>query len=259
MTENDVIQINTISSKKVMWIAIGLGIVAGLLSFLAQGGLGDPSITVYKVKNNSVVKAGGVFTEDNFDKVQISGDVGSLKQIAVTDNNASAYLNRTLTETVNSGDLLLTRSFEYGGEGGIRESISPNERAVPVPVKDKSQDLRPGNVVDIYGNINGKKEAIAKNVCIKTVGNSYLVPNEDISQQNYKSVIVFIPEGQVADFLTNISNSEATIEFALAGGKCGDPKRDISIAASISIIPKSNNQAKSNTAPESGSMDDTDQ
>jgi hypothetical protein len=247
MSENDVIQINTLNSKKVMWIAIGLGVLAGILNFFALGGFGDPSITVYKVKKDTAIKAGEVFTEDKFDKVQISGDTGTLKQIAITDTNAGAYLNRTLTETVNSGDILLTRSFEYGGEGGIRESISPNERAVPVPVIDKSQDLRPGNVVDIYGNINGKKEAIAKNVCIKTIGNSYLVTNDDVNQQNYKSVIVFVPEVNVSDFLTNISNSEANIEFALAGGKCGDPKRDIVISKSINLADnKLNSKSTSN-------------
>lgn len=253
MAEKETIEINTFNPRRVLVISLVLGLVAGFANCLYLGGVGDSSITVYKAK--AIVKAGDPFTIDNFEPVRLSGDVENIKQIAVTLGTSGAYLNREITETVNGGDLLLTRSFGLSGEGGIRESIGEKERAVPVPVKEKFQDLRRGNVVDIYGTISGKKVVIATSLCIKSIGNAYLVPNDDIKQQKYASVIVFIPEEAVADFLSNISAAEASVDFALLGGKCGEPARTPTIAKAYTVKPDT--PANSRPAdPDTGDSED---
>lgn len=238
MSNGDQIHINTFSPKWIFLISLGLGVIAGIANFVYFMGVGEQTITIYKA--NKTVKAGAPFLESDFDKVKIKGDIGELKNIAVTESNVGAYLNLNLAQTVNRGTPLLIHSFQITGEGGIRDSIGENERAVSIRVTEKTPDLRTDNVVDIKGSINGQKFDIANNVCIKGIGDSYIIPIEDITQRKYESIILFVPENNVNDFLTNVELSKDSIEFVLRGGKCGEPKREVQINKAISIPDKNN-------------------
>lgn len=208
-------------NKKLLIVALALGLLAFALNFLSIA-LRGSTIKAYKAKDT--VKVGTPLDDNLFKEVTLTGDVKEMKSIIIDSESFAALKGQPLSETLPPGALLLTRSFRLTGEGGIRDRISSNEKAVSVRVVDESQAVgyfvQPGDMVDVWGVVNGDGFLTLKNACVQAVGDAYLIPN-DKGEGRYRSITVFVPNDEtgIKNLLTNLSLSGDQIFLTLTG-KC---------------------------------------
>jgi hypothetical protein len=219
------------SSRRVLMIAALLGVLAAALNFMYMYDVSRQSLTVYKA--NRVVKAGEPLDEGSFEKVVLTGDVGKMRSVAVDTDSFAAFAQQPLAESLEPGDILLTRSFLLGGQTGLRDSIGKNQRALSLAVADEAQAVgyfvRPGDMIDVWGVTGTTAFPIAKAACVKAIGDAYLVPQEGGRDGRYRSVTIFVPadDAKVEDLLSNVSLAEDELSLALVG-KCREGETAVS-------------------------------
>lgn len=207
--------------RRLLLIAVLLGVTTAVLNFMYMYDVSRQSLTVYKA--NRIVRAGEPLDENSFEKVVLTGDVGKMRSVVVDTESFAAFAQQPLTESLEPGDILLTRSFLIGGQNGLRDSIGKNQRALSLDVADEAQAVgyfvRPGDMVDIWGVTGTMAFPIAKNVCVKAVGDAYLLPQGGGRDGRYRSVTIFVPadEEKVEDLLSNVSLAEDKVGLALVG------------------------------------------
>jgi len=220
-----------LSQRRVFIIAAVLGAAAILLNLLYMSDAKSEKLVVYKA--GKLMKAGEVVNEDSFEKVELWGDVGRMRSVVVDSESFAAFSQQPLAETLTPGDILLTRSFLLSGQGGLRDSIGENQRALALDVADEAQAVgyfvRPGDMVDIWGVSDVAAFPIVKSVCVKAVGDAYLVPQEGGRDGRYRSVTIFVPgdDAQISDLLSNVALADDKINLALIG-KCEEGKVSVS-------------------------------
>jgi hypothetical protein len=117
----------------------------------------------------------------------------------------------------------MIRSFQLTGEGGFRDSIPPDQVAVAVSIAGEANaigfNVKPGDMVRIEGNVAGEPVNIAKNVCVRAVGDVFSLPTEGSRDLRYRSVSVFIPDTDedINKFLFNVNASGNKVTLAIKG------------------------------------------
>lgn len=211
----------TLSRRRILIIAMLLGLAAAVLNLMYLRDAKRGKLTVYKA--NQIVKAGQPLNENSFEKVELTGDVGKMRSVVVDTESFAAFAQQPLAETLEPGDILLTRSFLLAGQSGLRDSIANNQRAISLEVADEAHAVgyfvRPGDMVDIWGTAGTLAFPIAKNACVKAVGDAYLVPQEGGRDSRYRSVTIFVPgdDARIEELLSNVAVAQDKISLALIG------------------------------------------
>ena len=213
----------TASQKWVLIIAVALGLTAAALNWLYVGEVTKKSVTLLKFNGAKPLPAGTTVTRSMFKDVVVTGDVAEMKDVLVDSDSFAAFNQLPVTETLKPGNLLMTRSFYVSGDGGLRDSIGANEIAVSLRIDNEAQavgyNVKPGDMVEIWGDVLAEPILIARNVCVKTVGDAYLIPGETSRDGRYRSVTVFIPDdvNDQKNFLFNVNATENRLRLMLKG------------------------------------------
>lgn len=250
-----------LNQKWVLLIALLFGLTAAVLNWIYMGQASKASISVLKVKGPKSILAGTPVTREMFQNVTVTGDVAEMKDMVVDADSFSAFNQQPVAETLRPGYILMTRSFQVTGEGGLRDSIAPNQVALSLNIDREAQavgyNVKPGDMVIIRGDIGGEPVPIARNVCVRAVGDAYSIPGESARDGRYRSVTVFIPDGEepISNFLANVNASGNKITLGLKGACSVDTQAEISpkykIRPELKALPKQSEAApEQETAPE---------
>jgi hypothetical protein len=229
-------------SKKLLMIALALGLIAAVMNWLYLSGLEASTITVLKVKGQPVL-AGTLATKSMFEPIRISGNLKQLQSLVLTENEFPAFEQKPLAETLQPGELLLLRSFELSGENPVRDSIRSGERALSVNVATEAGAVayfvRPGDSVDIWGRIGGSAYRLKERACVKAVGESHTTPEPSKNSKNgvtYGTITVIVAESDVQSLIQNVALAGEQVTLSLVG-PC-DPNAPVIPALAPLLDPK---------------------
>lgn len=237
-------------SKKLLLIAIVLGLIAAALNWLYLSSLEASTITVLKVKSQPVL-AGTLVSKNMFEPIRISGNLKQLQSLVLTENDFPAFEQRPLAETLRPGQLLLLRSFELSGDNPVRDSIRQGERAMSFNVAEEAGAVayfvRPGDSVDIWGRVGESAYRMKERACVKAVGESHVTPEATKGSKgggvNYSTITVTVAETDVQSLIQNVALAGNQVTLSLVG-PC-DPNAPLIPALSPLADPK----AKPTPAP----------
>ncbi|HEY6802071.1 MAG TPA: RcpC/CpaB family pilus assembly protein [Pyrinomonadaceae bacterium] len=212
-------------SKKLLFIALGLGLIAAAMNWLYLSRLEASTITVLKVKNQPV-PAGTLATRNMFEPIRISGNLKQLQSFVLTESEFSAFEQKPVAETLQPGQLLLLRSFELSGANPVRDSIRPGERALSFNVAAEAGAVayfvRPGDSVDIWGRVGGNAYKLKERTCVKAVGEQHITaePSRAGSSKtgvSYNTVTVLVAENDVPNLIQNVAVAGQEVTLSLVG------------------------------------------
>jgi len=181
-------------------------------------------LTVLRVKEGKRVVAGQKATADLFEPVTLYGDVAQLRKLAVSSSEIASFKDNPVTNSLESGDLLLLTSFQLRGDDGLRREIGPGERAITVAVSDESRAVgffvRPGDVVDVWGVIAERGYLLKDHAKVAAVGDVYQLASEGAAsdgQKKYRSVTLVVSAIDVESLVHNIAAAGNKVTLALIG------------------------------------------
>lgn len=225
--------------KKILIIAIILGVVAALINFVYLQRLEGTRITALKVKQRIV--AGTKISDDMFTKVTISGDVDKLTSSIIPSKDLAAFKDLPVVETLEPGELLMLKYFRYGQSSGLRYQIRPEERAISIKVQDEGQAVsylvRPGDKVDVWGIINTQIAAptpnatpvpnqntftatpIIRNACVRAIDSEDLTSNNSKKDSigRYKAITLIIAEKDTQKIISDLALTAGNIKLTFVG------------------------------------------
>lgn len=254
-TEQPRIQPAKRNRKTLLIVAIVLGLLGAALNWIYVGQANRKTIRVLKVKGPKPITAGTRVTSDMFEKITISGDVAEMKDMVVDADSFASIDQLAVTETLKPGYILMTRSFKVTEEGGLRDSIPPNERALSLNIDQEVQavgyNVKPGVMVDVWGDVGIEPIPIVKNVCVKAIGDAYVISGENAREGRYRSVTIFVPDSEddIKNLLANVIQSGNKVRMLMNNQPCtADIKSVISPRYVIRPDPKAS-QALSASKP----------
>lgn len=238
----------------VLAIAVGFGLAAAALNWIYMGQLSKKTMRLLKVKGPGSIQAGTPVTRDMFSEVTVSGEIAEMRDVVVDSDSFGAFEQQPVAETLKPGYLLLTRSFSVTGAGGFRDSIPQNQIALSLNIDREAEavgyNVKPDDLVQVWGEIGGEAVIIAKNVCVRAVGDAYSIPTETNREGRYRSVTVFLPdvEQDTGNFLSNVVLAGNKIRLALKGPCAAgiapqiSPKHDIRPTTTVTTPTVTKNQ-----------------
>ncbi len=122
-------------------IALGLGIVGAFCNwmYLAQLGRDMQSVDFIGISENVKINAGDKFNEGHFMKISIPGTaVGNLDKAAYLWRDMPAVVGAAATKSYSPGEILLRQDVRTPPEMDIKRLLSPDERAVWIPVDTRT-------------------------------------------------------------------------------------------------------------------------
>jgi Flp pilus assembly protein CpaB len=212
-------------SKKLLVIALGLGLIAAAMNWIYLSRLEASTITVLKVKSQPL-PAGTLVNKNMFETIRISGNLKQLQSFVLTESELPAFEQKPLAETLQPGQLLLLRSFELSGANPVRDSIRPGERALSFNVAAEAGAVayfvRPGDAVDIWGRVAGSAYKFKERTCVKAVGEQHMVaePARTGSSKTgvtYNTVTVLVAEADVPSLIQNVAVAGSEVTLSLVG------------------------------------------
>lgn len=231
-------------NRKLLLIALVLGLIAAAMNWLYLSSLESSTITVLKVKGQPVM-AGTLVSKTMFEPIKISGNLKQLQSLVVAENEFPAFDQRPLAETLQPGQLLMLRSFELSGDNPVRDSIRQGERALTFNVAAEAGAVayfvRPGDSVDIWGRIGGGAYRLKERACVKAVGESHITPEASKSSKSgvsYSTITVIVAESDVQSLIQNVALAGDQVTLSLVG-PC-----DTNAASSPALAPMIDPKAK---------------
>ena len=212
-------------SKKLLLVALVLGLIAAAMNWIYLSRLEASTITVLKVKNQPVA-AGTLVTKSMFEPIRISGNLRQLQSFVLTESEFPAFEQKPLAETLQPGQLLLLRSFELSGANPVRDSIRPGERALSFNVAAEAGAVayfvRPGDSVDIWGRVAGSAYKLKERTCVKAVGEQHNTAEPARSGSSktgvtYNTVTVLVAEADVPNLIQNVAVAGQEVTLSLVG------------------------------------------
>lgn len=209
------------TSNKGLWIAIALGVVAGLANMIYVHAVQGTRLTVLKAKAR--LSAGTKVTAANFTQIDIFGDnLKEMKALLVEAGDLPAFSRIPLAESIESGQVLLHSSFTFSGNRGIRDTIGPDERAIAVQVKDETSAVayfvRPGDVVDVWAFSGGGVQNIIPSAVVRAVGDATIVASDSAGKDaRYRTITVVVKNADLKDILQRLNMAKNEVTLALAG------------------------------------------
>jgi hypothetical protein len=223
-------------SKKLLLIALVLGLIAAAMNWLYLSRLEASTITVLKVKNQPIL-AGTPASKSMFEPIKISGNLKQLQSLVLTESEFPAFDQKPLAETLQPGQLLMLRSFELTSANAVRDSIRPGERALALNVANEAGAVayfvRPGDSVDIWGRVGGSAYRFKERACVKAVGESHVTAEATKGTKSgvtYSTITVLVAETDVPSLIQNVALAGDEVTLSLVG-PC-DPN-----AAPIAAMP----------------------
>jgi Flp pilus assembly protein CpaB len=215
-------------SKRITLIAaIALGLLAAVINWSYMASIRGSGLTVLRVKDGKAIKAGQLVSADMFEPVTIYGDLGKLRNLVVTTAELPAYKSQPVVEPLQTGDLLLLSAFRLQGDSGVRQEVGPGERALTVQVGDESRAvgyfIRPGDVVDVWANINGQAYMLKDHARVAAVGEVYQLASEGGqgpkgADRKFRSVTLVTSAKDIEALVHNIGLAGGRVTLALVGG-----------------------------------------
>ena len=210
-------------SKKLLLLAIVLGLIAAVMNWLYLSSLEASTITVLKVKNQPVM-AGTLVSKTMFEPIKISGNLKQLQSLVLTENEFPAFEQKPLAETLQPGQLLLLRSFELSGANPVRDSLRQGERALSFNVAAEAGAVayfvRPGDSVDIWGRVGGSAYRLKERACVKAVGESHVTPEPSKGSKTgvtFSTITVLVAENDVQSLIQNVALAGGYVTLSLVG------------------------------------------
>lgn len=239
------------NNRILLYAALALGLAAAAMNWVYLNKVEGDSLTVARA--GRLIRAGESISSDIFQKANISGDIGQLRGIFVPWDDITAFNNRPLTETLEPGQLLTLHSFQLTGEGGIRDSLDQNERAISIEVRDAAQavsyHVRQGYSVDVWGWINKESVNLKPCACVRAVGEAYSAPGgREGSEGRYRTVTIAVGADDVPKLVHNLNLTEGRVTLTVRPEKTC--KSDAYPAASeIKFLPTDGKKTDLSTRP----------
>lgn len=211
-------------SKKLLLIALALGLIAAAMNWLYLSSLESSTITVLKVKGQPLL-AGTLASKGMFEPIKISGNLKQLQSLVLTESDFPAFEQKPLAETLQPGQLLLLRSFELSGDNPVRDSIRPGERALSLNLADEAGAVayfvRPGDSVDVWGRITGSVYRLKERACVKAIGELHMTPESTKNSKgggfSYRTVTVIVADSDVPSLIQNVALAGDGVTLSLVG------------------------------------------
>lgn len=220
--------------KAILIAAIVLGgLAAGAnLMFLRSATGACYNILVAK----SDYPAGAAITRDMFDVVPMYGKRDQIKSTFIDADDFEVYEKKRLAEPLKARGALMLHSFSLA-----TIDVPPGKTAVSINVQEEAQVLsyliRPGDNVNIWGELNGSQQILIENACIKAIGDiSYQPEQSERSRVSYRSVTILVNNGDMQALLTNLNLAGEKVRLGKTGN-C-DPSVDARVAPATAAIPR---------------------
>jgi Flp pilus assembly protein CpaB len=207
--------------KRLLWIAILLGVAAAFANFVFVQRVQGSRLTVLKATRR--IPSGSKVDSGMFTVIPIYGDLNEMKSLVVEEKDFSVFAQMSLAEAIEPGQLLLQGSFRFDGNRGLRDLIRPDERAIAVQVKDETSAVgyfvRPGDKVDVYIRVEGQRpDNIIPNAIVRAVGDAAVVPSDSGGRDlRYRSVTVVVPNSILPNILYKLDLGKGNVVLALTG------------------------------------------
>ena len=201
--------------KRLLMMAVACGVMtAGANLYFLTRTTGKVR-TILKAQKE--IEAGSVVTRDDFTEFKIRSVEPDFKGIFIEADDFAAYEKRSISVSLRKGDPLLLQSFDRISQ----IEVPAGKRLVPIKVQNEEEAIgyliRPGNLVDLFGWINGAQHKLASNLCVAAIGNLPHTPrNEGDKEINYSSISVLIDEKDVESLNHNLYLSQ-TLRLTRAG------------------------------------------
>jgi Flp pilus assembly protein CpaB len=222
------------TNKRLLYAAIGLGLVAAVMNLLYLSGAEGGKMKAAKARRQII--AGSTISTADFEEVTISGEVGRLKNVVVPWEDLKAFEQRPIADALQPGDLLLLRSFQLTGEGGLRDAIGPNQRAMSLDVRDEAPAVgywvRPGDSVDVWAATDLGPILLKEAACVRAIGDSYRGSEGGANRERgYRSVTIVVGVNDVDKLVHNLKLTEGRITLVLRPpGPCDPEARPAHVA-----------------------------
>jgi len=207
--------------RRVMWIAIALGLLALALNLVWMRKVQGARLSILKAKQT--VTAGTKISRGMFDVITISGDLEAMKSTFLTAEEISSYEQLPLEETVQSGHVLMLNSF-YG-----RAQVPPGKVWLPIEARDDvvtgEHSLRRNDLVDVWAWINGQQHKLRACAQVGAVGNLQVASASDGREMRYTTVTIIVEPDEVAALLTNLQLADHNIRLTPVGQCSPNPQK----------------------------------
>ena len=221
------LQKNKKRDRNMLIVAIALGLVALFLNVAWKSSVEGARMRVLRAKETIV--AGTKFNRDQFEVITITGDLVGMKSTFLDVADLPAYEQKTILETMLTGQLLSLRSFNGGGL-----QLPPNKSAFSVNVQEEAAGvgylLRPGDAVDVWGWIGGKQNKLREGACVAAVGDVPVSAGpSDGREFRYRSVTIIVDADEVEALLTNLQLADTNVKLVRVG-MCDQSRQSKAIA-----------------------------
>jgi Flp pilus assembly protein CpaB len=208
-------------SNRSLWIALALGLLAALVNLAYLSGSQGTQLTVLQAKQR--IRAGSAVTADDFTPIQISGQaLAEMRKLVVEPGTLQAFSEIPLAESIEPGQVLLQSSFHVRGSRTVQQRIGPDERGVPMRVKEESAaSCQPGNMVDVWINAGTEMQLVISKVTVLSVDGETTVRGSDSGGGGgTRTALVAVPADQVADILRKLEIlGKGEVTLAQHGGR----------------------------------------
>ena len=233
------------NNRILLYASLILGLAAAAMNWIYLNRVEGARVSVAKARR--LIRAGETISADVFQEATISGDIEKLRGMIVPWEDIAAFDGKPLTETLEQGQLLMLRSFQLTGGGGIRDSIAQNERALSIEVRDEAQAVaylvRPGYSVDVWGYVKGGAVNLKPGACVRAVGDAYSAPSERGGKEGrYRTVTIVVSESDVPKLIHNLNLVEGRVTLTLRSEKVCKPDA-YAAAGEIRFPPIDNTRA----------------
>ena len=204
-----------LGNKRLLLTAVVCGAIAAGANLYFLTSTTGKVRTILKARKE--ITAGTAVTREDFTEFEIRSIEPDFKGIFVEANDFAAYEKRRISASLRKGDPLLLQSFDRVSQ----IDVPAGKRLVSIEVENEEEAIgyliRPGNLVDLYGWINGVQHKLASNLCVAAIGNLPHTPRNQGDQEiSYSTISVLVDEKDVENLNHNLFLSQ-TLRLTQAG------------------------------------------
>lgn len=205
--------------RRMLLIALGLGLLAFLLVFVFIRKVAGQRIQVLRVKET--IPAGTKFSRGMFEVMGISGELAQMNKTFLNAAEAESYLGKPLAVELQPGELVTLRSFNRN----VGLTPPRGKHAVPIPVPNDVDSgayaLRPGQPVNIFATYNNTTQLLRGGACVAAVGGMQTVPaTADGREVRYRTVTVYVDPDEEEALLNNVHLAGDRVTLTVIGESC---------------------------------------
>lgn len=193
--------------RKLILIAAALGLTAMMLNLAWAYKTGGTKLNLLKAKKTLL--PGTKIAPGDVEVVAMWGRTpAAMRQDFITVEDLANYESLMMTGTIEADHFVTRRAFS--GDAGP----AAGKVYLPVSARDDVQTLggaiQPGNLINIWGLINGKQLCLKSGARVVAVG-----PREDRApsdnRERYNTITIEVDEDEQSDLLTNLHLAGNTV------------------------------------------------